>query len=215
MYKFKHLPNLIKYLHHNIHRISAYPGYEILEYCESSGNQYINTGVSFNNSIIIDGNFQQLNSDGFQGYASSNSRATFYWTTYNFCANNWKYYTLGEFDTEKHHIYLSNGLQKRDEATYNISIANSVYSSNYSTNTYIIYLYAGSTEWDRDRPQWFMQQRIYDLKIYKNGQLIRDFIPAREKATNRVGLYDRLNKNFYGSANGNNFIAGPRVVYGV
>ena len=38
--------------------------------------------------------------------------------------------------------------------------------------------------------------KIYDCKIWKNGQLIKDYIPARAQ-NGDIGLYETLNGCFY------------------
>ena len=42
--------------------------------------------------------------------------------------------------------------------------------------------------------------RMYDCKMYYNGTLVRDFIPAKRKADNVYGMYDQLNGVFYENA---------------
>lgn len=46
--------------------------------------------------------------------------------------------------------------------------------------------------------------RIYSLKLYKNGVLVRDFVPCINPS-DEYGLFDILNKQFYGSANSTPF----------
>lgn len=38
--------------------------------------------------------------------------------------------------------------------------------------------------------------RIYGLKVYKNGELVADMIPALQYSTKKPGLYDTVNKRF-------------------
>ena len=55
--------------------------------------------------------------------------------------------------------------------------------------------------------------RIYSLKIWKNGTLVRDFVPARRES--EVGLWDNVSQSFFTSA-GAPFVASaaPRAVSG-
>lgn len=52
--------------------------------------------------------------------------------------------------------------------------------------------------------------RIYSLKIYESGKLVRDFTPKKD-ADDYVGLYDRVSHTFFVSFTGYNFIAGDEV----
>ena len=42
-----------------------------------------------------------------------------------------------------------------------------------------------------------INSRIYYVKIWDNGTLIRDFVPAVRKSDNEIGMYDRVNDVFY------------------
>ena len=51
---------------------------------------------------------------------------------------------------------------------------------------------------------------IYGAQVYDNDILVRDFIPVQWK-DGRVGLYDKVNKQFYSSAGKKEFIAGEII----
>lgn len=46
------------------------------------------------------------------------------------------------------------------------------------------------------------------FKIYDNGKLIRDFIPAKRKLDGVIGMYDLVGRKFYTSQNGEAFTGG-------
>lgn len=46
------------------------------------------------------------------------------------------------------------------------------------------------------------------FKIYDNGKLIRDFIPAKRKSDGVIGMYDLVGRKFYTSSNGVAFTGG-------
>lgn len=56
-----------------------------------------------------------------------------------------------------------------------------------------------------------IEGQIYYLKIYDDGVLVRDYIPARRISDGAIGLYDKVSGALHTSVNGNNFIAGPMV----
>lgn len=53
--------------------------------------------------------------------------------------------------------------------------------------------------------------RIYRCKIYENSVLVRDFIPCYKKETNITGFYDKLNDVFYPNNGTGNFALGEYV----
>ena len=55
---------------------------------------------------------------------------------------------------------------------------------------------------------------LYWMKIWDDGDLVRNYIAVSNTATGAVGLYDTVNSVFYGNANASsaNFIAGPALL---
>ena len=56
--------------------------------------------------------------------------------------------------------------------------------------------------------------RWYYLKVYEDDGLIKDYIPARRKSDNVLGMYEKLGDKFYINSGTGNFIAGPEVFDG-
>lgn len=50
--------------------------------------------------------------------------------------------------------------------------------------------------------------RIYYCKLWNNGTLARDFIPAKRKSDNVLGLYDKVSKTFFTNAGTGTFTGG-------
>ena len=53
--------------------------------------------------------------------------------------------------------------------------------------------------------------KMYFCKIYDNGVLARDFIPCYRKADNKAGMYDLVSGNFYTNKGTGEFILGGEV----
>ena len=79
------------------------------------------------------------------------------------------------------------------------------YEYTYSGNdNYTIRLF--SSQQDRDGAY-----KLYACKMYDGDALIRDYVPCYIKATNEVGLYDLVTKEFYHNLGSVPFIAGGNV----
>ena len=52
--------------------------------------------------------------------------------------------------------------------------------------------------------------KIYSCKIYNNGTLVRDFVPAKN-SSGTIGLYDIVNGAFYANAGSGTFTAGAEI----
>lgn len=54
--------------------------------------------------------------------------------------------------------------------------------------------------------------KLYYLNIYEGDTLVREYIPARRNTDNTVGLYDNITKSFFTDMSSNNFTAGNDIV---
>lgn len=54
--------------------------------------------------------------------------------------------------------------------------------------------------------------RIYYVKIWKDGSLVRHYIPAKENDTQKIGFYDIINNTFNPSSSAAQFIEGPDII---
>lgn len=50
--------------------------------------------------------------------------------------------------------------------------------------------------------------RLYELKMWKDDELVRDFIPCYRKSDNVIGLYDLVNNEFYTNQGTGEFLKG-------
>ena len=50
--------------------------------------------------------------------------------------------------------------------------------------------------------------KYYYMKIYENGVLVRDFVPAKN-SNNVIGMYDMVSGQFFTNAGTGDFTAGP------
>lgn len=50
--------------------------------------------------------------------------------------------------------------------------------------------------------------KVYFLKMKENGVLVRDFVPAKRKSDGVIGMYDLIGRKFYTSPNGVAFTRG-------
>lgn len=99
-----------------------------------------------------------------------------------------------------HTIYTSDGIQKTD----GIIVGNETYGT---LNNLHYLLFARSDTGVTLSPPFAMKY----FWIKKNGQYIRNMIPAKRKSDNVVGMYDLANNVFYTSANQYAFIGGSEV----
>lgn len=195
----------------NISRLPE--GYTELEYIESGGVQYIDTGIIANQNTRIDIDTMPMsvvnaNSGvGFIPYgagASYNSRAFECYSNGNRYEFNYSN-TYIELGTAR--IYERMKISQSQGFIYiNDELVHTIVGQSDFTTPYTIYLFAIH----RGSPI-IGQTRIYSCQIYDGDTLIKDFIPCLN-ASNEPGMYDTVNNQFHANRGTGRFIEGPRKI---
>ena len=182
-------------------------GYTELEYIQSSGSQYINTGFKPNQdtkiSITVD--FPLSGTAWLYGgrtSAGSNSLGflceggNHYRFDYASSINELATKPTGKFtiDSDKNKCYINGELAFTAPYKTFASPVNMYIFNNNNNGS----LSGGSSA------------KLYNCSIYDNGVLIRSFIPCKN-ASGTVGLYDSVNNQFYKNAGSGTFISGPEI----
>lgn len=181
-------------------------GYHELEYIQSTGTQYIDTGFKPNQDtrVIIDSEVLSTTTDGtciFGARVSYNNTAFSSWSTttqiYTDYGSNYQFAT---FDCYKRFIIDKN---KNVQTTNDVSITLASATFQSAQNAYIFAVNSSG-------PKYYSTIKLYSLKLYNNGTLIRDYIPCINSG-GYIGLYDIVNNMFYSNAGTGVFIAGPII----
>ena len=53
--------------------------------------------------------------------------------------------------------------------------------------------------------------RLYYLKMYSDGDLVRDYVPCYRKSDSVIGLYDLVSKTFYTNQGSGTFTKGGDI----
>ena len=193
-------------------------GYKRLEYIQSSGTQYIDTGLSAPTGMRVqcEVEFTSLRS-GLNLLFGSHDAADPYYRYYLAASSNgyWEIgaYGVGTFGSvttgRKYNIdvcTISGSLSAKIDGTA-YAIGNIAPSTKRSDlNVYLFALnYAGGLLWS--------SMKLYSAKIYLDAagsSPARDFIPCKN-ASGVVGLWDDVNGKFYANAGTGVFTAGPEV----
>lgn len=184
-------------------------GYTEVEYIQSSGTQYVDTGFQPNQDtkVLMEADYTPAASGSsylFGGSVGSRSKA------FEFCGYSGRYrivYNGTEtYFTETAFEQPITVAMDKNEATVNSA---ETVSATYATfaSGYNMYLFATNRA---GTAYGTYGAKIYSAKIYDNGVLIRDYVPCIN-ADNAVGLYDLVNGQFYGNAGTGTFTAGDVV----
>lgn len=167
-------------------------GYTALEYIESVGAQYIDTGLIVNKTdsyemILIAHLINNDNWAGANGYLQFQAKI----------GNNKKSKIDIKYINKIETIFVDNQ-----------QVSSTDWSTSYNgTNVKLGIFKLGDTN-----NTWYSQigqsGKLYSCKILNNNNLIRNFIPCKN-TSGIAGLWDTINKQFYASASIADFTAGP------
>ena len=187
-------------------------GYTELEYIESSGTQYIDTGFHPTQStrIIMDVQMTTLNPDDhewFFGARRTGSVAAFgfFW---NYSAQKFgaaygnKQVDISSAVGKNERIIID---QNRNQLTFNgQSYTFPVATFQTPVNLPLLARNTNGTL------AAYTSAKVWSAQLFDDGQLIRDYVPCKNPS-NEVGLYDLIDGEFYPNAGAGVFSAGPEV----
>lgn len=184
--------------------------YTEVEYIESTGTQYIDTGIIPNQNIGFDIVYLSKNVIGasnfgcIMGTREKSSVKDFQLTSYSTSVTN----VLGtlRFGTTSNNAGIT--VNKKMHST----LMNKVYTNNEGveitlTDTFtcpksltVFALNNNGTVTQHGKVQ------LYSLKLYNGEALVRDFVPCYRKSDNELGLYDLVESKFYVNKGSGDFL---------
>lgn len=187
--------------------------YQQVEYIESTGTQYIDTGYYANEKTRIETTFSLTSSSGTgaigiygsQG-SSQNNRA------FALTSTTTQNYIFPQFDTItrtaiSNLYYNFNQKYKIIHSRYGWYYDGTLGATwnnptSFTTQTTITIFKENGTTYN------LAKAKVYDFKIYENNILIRDMIPCYKKSNSTIGMYDLVNGVFYENSGTGTFLKG-------
>ena len=180
--------------------------YTVLDYIQSTGTQFVNTGVKPNQDTYVKVQFSILQDGILAGIFGS--RIEYGSTSFDLFANGdgAKSKFQDDYGTQSKMDPLSPAGEYIVEKNKNQTVINdALHEFSYGSFQlqYNLYLFAVNTS---DSPTLGTNPiRMYACQIYNNGTLVRDFYPVRHR-DGSIGLYDIVGQAFYGNSGTGDFI---------
>ena len=198
--------------------------YTQLEYIESTGTQYIDSGVipQFTNFEINITDFCVTSFttawEDYFGCGSTDSSSDGFqfrrYQDYSTILSSMGVYSTGPYGSYQY-SYTAGTVLKNVKLSDGVLYINGVMASDTGISTtkgtptlpmYIFCRLLGNS------PDRYSKIRFSRFNIIKNNILIRDFIPVFKHSTGQIGLFDLVNLKFYGNSGTGVFKAGRKVV---
>lgn len=182
-------------------------GYQQVEYIQSSGTQYIDTGFQPNQNTRVVADLEYLSGDAaFCAYSQSNGSNSFglqavssgYWFVYYGSSSK---QTECQAKTGRYIVDVNKNVVMFNDTTTTLA------ANNFTCDS-AIWIFALKFN---GNPSYFSSLKIYYFKIYDNGTLVRDFVPCYRTSDNAAGLYDTAQGAFYTNAGTGSFSVGSNV----
>ena len=194
--------------------------YQEVEYLESTGTEYIKTGIECTSDLAVDfafatktienkafcGGINLINAPVYFRHHCSPDVATY--TPFYWCQNdslNNAAVEYGIMSGKKYEVSIN-----PQTGTAKINATNRSFSPVRSGLTtgkdYGIFARIASDNSIQSRPVI-----IYYFKFYRNNVLIGNFVPCYRKADSKPGMYDLVTRNFYVNQGTGEFLYGANV----
>ncbi len=200
------------------HAATLPAGYTELEYLQTDGNSWIDTGIKGDMSYKYEIDFQQLDAGQYRnwgafdqsGFSGGPNMSLTYATGFavRWTVSGSASQVLSNFsslDSNRHHIIIDNGYVTWDGV-------NKGRSTGHQDNYVFGYnLFLGTVNPGGNTPTSNAKSKYYSYKVWNtSGDLIQDLIPAKN-SSGVVGMYDMVSGQFFTNAGTGEFIAGLPV----
>jgi len=184
--------------------------YQEVEYLESSGTQYIDSGVAPNQDTKVQVRMQKSSTQG--------SYPKLFGSEIAYLDKSLKVDIRPVYEIAYGTFASSTGISCLENTIYDITFEHNLFTSNnesfsFSTTAnvdsgYNIYIFACNRS---GNPLEYSRVKLFNFQIYDNNVLVRNFVPCYRKADNVAGLYDMINDVFYTNAGTGTFVVGGNV----
>lgn len=174
--------------------------YTQVEYLESSGTQYIDTGILHKNLIVEYEALTTETSSASQIFLATSVSSNWVgwragrpscWAGINVNATKRRKYKATYTSTDITLMDIETGLT---DTTLNNYIDKTLYLFSYPSSQYPSYT------------------QLFSCKMYEGTTLVRNLVPCKRNSDNVLGMYDTVSGNFLTNAGTGTFIAGANVV---
>lgn len=185
--------------------------YQQVEYIESSGTQYINTGVTANQdtSAYVDFQYLKIQSTFIFGSRKSTTEQAYTLSSGNSNTNIVSAYgtssnvILANMDLNRHTLRKNKYMCTLDDKTLNAGTESMVFTTPGPLYLFACYQTTG--------PYLYSTSRIFEFKLWQKDRLVRDMVPCYRKEDNVAGFYDLVEGTFYTNKGTGSFIVGINI----
>lgn len=190
--------------------------YKFFDYIQSSGTQWIDSGIKTGTNIKLDYEYEATayNGSTFCAPIAARVSATSNAISHGFNSNS-TYFGFGnnsEFALSPYFTLNTRYHIVQDKTAVYVNGVKKTYPSTQTTTFTTplnLYLFARNNTNTVGNYFW---GKLYYAKIYDNDVLVRDFLPAQRLSDNAIGMYDKITNTFFENKGTGVFKAGNEIV---
>ena len=193
-------------------------GYQQVEYIESNGTQYFDTGIVGKSGVSVEAKFMLATDANGSLFGNRQSDSTRFWPAMwfkNTGSSVWQWDVTVNVDTlagtvNKNTLYTTYFVSNSSGWTLDVNGERVSSGTQVGTNTNNMWMF-GTNDGRTNTLQYPFIGKAYYAKIWQNGTLVRDFIPVKD-SNEKFGMYDLVSNRFYPSASSTQFTGGTPVI---
>ncbi len=209
---------------HNFAQKQSLPaGYTQLEYLESTGTQYVNTGIPPTSDVGVSVKYAFTEIGPYYHvfgtlsphfYGGINSYGTRLILSFGITSGNTVLsMPAGTIQLNTPYTAIINLYNSKKAAFADLSQA-AIDKPAFDANGQTIMMFCSSSyDGNVATPSHYLKGRIYNMQITNDSALVRNFIPARRNSDDVLGMYNTVTNTFFTNSSTGTFIAGPVFSY--
>lgn len=186
--------------------------YQLLQYIQSSGTQYVDTGIAINYAT------QKIEQRATAQYTTSSSNREL------MGANGYGFWGKNASNTLESAVGAAGGTITRSALVKNVVslttnpqgrsvlfVANgnqySATASSFANNLYAVYIFAIGGR-SGAAASFYCKARVYEYEVLINDESVAHLVPVKRRSDGVLGMYDLVNQQFRTNAGTGSFTAG-------
>lgn len=187
--------------------------YQQVEYIESTGTQYIDTGYKVNmNTDTVEVEVDVTRENGSHFVFGNYSTNNYYgFNFYGEASSLYFYYNVAQVIINTSHSGVGE-ITKLKATNTNFYVNNTsvgTFETVNNTTPYNAFIFGASSS--SSTADFLTKMKLYSCKITSANNVVRNFIPCYRKSDNVIGLFDIVNNVFYTNAGTGTFNKGNNI----
>lgn len=182
--------------------------YQRVEYIESNGTQYIDTGIANTRYITahLDMQFTEYSSSSMIIIALGTGAGRWFGkgSSNTYSAGNDAVSDIDALLRKEIDVTFTN-------STISFTVDGVTYSKSTTSSKSIGYILFAGRSASSNVANYYASAKLYEATIQENGETIRDFVPCYRKSDGVIGMYDLVSATFFTNSGSGTFSKGADV----